>query len=167
MEFEQLARSSIWKHMADPYGKQAQSYVHACVWTRTSVRVGARSAVCSLGRVTVMKINSEGLFRFFTKFSTPENYPPYSLECKVATTNMIKKYPYLNSTEGWWGYHFQPGTVCQWSMSLSLWETQRREVWPQWQLEDWVRPHCGEPCRTGCSSMATESSEYQAQFCWY
>ena len=37
----------------------------------------------SFARVAVMKIkitkiNSEGLFRLFTKFSTLENYPPYS-----------------------------------------------------------------------------------------
>ena len=34
MEFEQLASSSIWKHMAEMYGKPTRSYVHAYVWTR-------------------------------------------------------------------------------------------------------------------------------------
>ena len=54
-------------------------YVHARgLMITTPVKVGARSAArLAVTKIKTMKINSEGLFRLFTKFSTLENYPPY------------------------------------------------------------------------------------------
>ena len=64
--------------------KHDRTYVHVRGLTiTTSVRVGARGATCLLGRqvmkIKTTKINSEGLFRLFMKFSTPKNYPLYGI----------------------------------------------------------------------------------------
>ena len=75
--------------MVDPHGMPASKHDHTYMHARglaitTSVRVNSRTrrrsfAWVAVTKIKITKIDSEGLFQLFTKFSTPENYPPYGI----------------------------------------------------------------------------------------
>ena len=94
-----------WAQSTWPSIRMASQHDHTCVHVRglaiaTSVSVQRRSfARVAVTKIKTTKINSEGLFPLFTKFSTPENYPPYgrwTLQCNLDYPDLVYPEPRLS-----------------------------------------------------------------------